>query len=196
MEITVQLLTETAIADALYDLAALRLDIFPEYPYLYQGRREDELAYLATYAEAPDTCAILAYDGLTVIGATTGMPLVHEDAQMIDAFTGTSFPLNEVYYVGELLFRSGYRNCGLGQKLLDRLESHIRSLGHYRRLTCATVERPDDHPLSPGNYIPITKFLARTGFTRLSGVTTSFIWREIDGVKRDHPMQFWIKELI
>ena len=194
-ETTEQLLTGAAIADALDDLATLRLDIFPEYPYLYQGKREDELTYLATYAAAPDACVILAGDRLTVIGAATGMPLIHEDAQMIDAFAGTPFPLDEVYYVGELLFRPAYRNCGLGQKLLDRLECHIRSLGRYRTLTCATVERPDDHPLRPRDYIPIARFLARTGFVRLSGATTSFMWREIDGVKRDHPMQFWIKDL-
>lgn len=195
-EITEQLLTGAAITDALDDLAALRLDIFPEYPYLYQGRREDELTYLATYAEAPDACVILAREGGTVIGAATGMPLVHEDAQMIDALSGTPLPFGEVYYVGELLFYPAYRNCGLGRKLLDRLESHIRSLGRYCTLTCATVERPNDHPLRPHDYISITRFLARTGFARLPGVTTSFMWRETDGVKRDHPMQFWSKELM
>ena len=124
------------------------------------------------------------------------MPLIHEDAQMLDAFAGTTFPLNETYYVGELLFRPAYRNCGLGRKLLALLESNIRSLGRYRRLTCATVEQPDDHPLRPRDYIPITRFLARTEFVRLHGVTTHFIWRETDGIKRDHPMQFWSKELI
>jgi GNAT superfamily N-acetyltransferase len=195
-EICEQLLTGTAIVGAVDDLATLRLEIFPEYPYLYQGRREDELAYLGSYAEAPDACVILACYGLTVIGAATGMPLVHEDAWMRDAFAGTTFPLNEVYYVGELLFRPDYRNCGLGRKLLDRLENHIRSLDGYRYLTCATVERPDDHPLRSRDYIPITRFLARTGFDRLLGVTTSFMWRETDGVTRDHPMQFWSKELI
>ena len=195
-EITEQLLTGTAIADVLDDMATLRLDIFREYPYLYEGRREDELNYLATYAAAPDACIILAHDGVTVIGAAAGMPLVHEDAQMLDAFAGTSLPLEELYYVGELLFRPPYRNCGLGRNLLARLESHIRSLGGYRTLTCATVERPDDHPSRPSGYIPITRFLARTGFVRLPGVTTHFIWHETDGVKRDHPMQFWSKELL
>lgn len=196
-KITEQLLTGTAIAEVLDDVATLRLEIFREYPYLYQGRREDELKYLITYAEAPDACVILAYHGHAVIGAVAGMPLIHEDAQMLDAFAaGIEFPLNVAYYIGELLFLPAYRNCGLGQKLLDRLECHIRSLGRYRTLTCATVERPDDHPLRTRDYIPITRFLARTGFVRLSGVTTSFMWSETDGVKRDHPMQFWSKELI
>jgi GNAT superfamily N-acetyltransferase len=196
MEVIELLLTGTAVADALDDLATLRLDIFPEYPYLYKGRRKDELSYLGTYSEAPDACVILAYDGLTVIGAATGMPLIHEDAQMLDAFAGTTILLNEIYYVGELLFRPAYRNCGLGRKLLARLENHIHSLGHYRTLACATVERPDDHNLRPQDYIPITRFLAQTDFERLSGVTTHFMWRETDGVKRDHPMQFWSKNMI
>lgn len=195
MEISKQLLTGTAIADALDEVATLRLEIFQEYPYLYQGRREDELTYLVTYAEAPDASIILAYHGQAVIGAVAGMPLIHEDALMLGAFAGTTFPLNEIYYVGELLFRPDYRNGGLGRKLLAQLESHIRSLGCYRKLTCATVDRPDDHPLRPRDYIPITKFLARTDFARLPGVTTSFIWRETDGVKRDHTMQFWVKNL-
>jgi len=196
MDITEQLLTGTDIAGALDDLATLRLDIFPEYPYLYQGLRENEFKYLGTYAEAPDACVILAHEEDAVIGAVTGMPLIHEDAQMLDAFAGTAFQLNETYYVGELLFRPAYRNCGLGQKLLAQLESHIRSVGRYFKLTCATVERPDDHPLRPRDYIPITTFLARTGYVRLPGVTTHFTWCETDGIKRDHTMQFWSKELI
>lgn len=194
--ITGQLLTGTAIEEGLNDLATLRLDIFQEYPYLYEGRREDELDYLRTYAEATDACAILAYDGHTVIGAATGMPLVHEDAKMLDAFAGTTLPLNEIYYVGELLFRPAYRNRGLGQNLLAQLKKHICALNNYRKLMCATVDRPDDHPLRPRDYIPITRFLARAGFVRLAGITTHFMWRETDGVKHDHLMQFWIKDLI
>ncbi|GFE61117.1 GNAT family N-acetyltransferase [Geobacter sp. AOG2] len=193
--INVRMLTGAAIADSLNDVATLRLDIFREYPYLYQGFREDELDYLGAYTQAPDACIILADDGSAVIGAATGMPLVHEDAQLRGAFTDTPFPLNGIYYVGELLLRPAYRERGLGQELLARLENHIRALGTYDSLTCATVERPDSHPLRPGNYIPITRFLTRTGFSRLSGVTTSFTWCEIDGVERDHPMQFWIKGL-
>lgn len=193
--ITEQLLSGATIANVLDDLATLRLEIFREYPYLYEGRREDECNYLGSYAKAPDACVILAYDGSTIVGAATGMPLIHEDAQLRDAFAGTALPLDKIYYVGELLFRPAWRNAGLGRKLLARLENHICSLGSYRTLTCATVEHPDDHPLRQPDYIPITRFLARTGFARLTDVTTHFMWQETDGVKRDHSMQFWIKDL-
>ena len=184
-----------AVAERLDDLATLRLEIFEEYPYLYRGRRTDELAYLRSYAEKPDACAILACDGDAVVGAATGMPLIHEDAQLLGAFSECDLSLTEIYYVGELLFLPAYRNCSLGQRLLAQMESRVRSFGRYRKLTCATIERPADHPLRPTDYIPITRFLARTGFEHLPGVVTHFEWRETDGVKRDHAMQFWIKEL-
>jgi len=49
--------------------------------------------------------------------------------------------------------------------------------------------------MRPADYIPIDRFLAHTGFNPLLGITTSFTWLETDGVKRSHPMDFWIKEL-
>lgn len=195
MTIHPKLLTGAAVVETLDELATLRLDIFLEYPYLYRGWRADELAYLRTYAEKPDAAVILVWDGEAVVGAATGMPLVHEGAQLRDAFAGTPCSLDETYYVGELLFLPAYRNRGLGQQLLADMEGYVRSLGRYRRLTCATVERPEDHPLRPSDFIPITRFLARTGFVRLPGVITHFAWRETDGVKRDHRMQFWMKGL-
>jgi len=189
------LLTGNEIVAVLDDLATLRLTIFEEFPYLYRGKRADELAYLRSYAEKSDACVLVVRDGALVVGAATGMPLIHEDHQLCDAMAATELPLDAIYYVGELLFLPAWRNRGLGQKLLTQMEAHIRSLGRYRTLTCATVERPDDHPLRPPDYTPITRFLARTGFDCLPGIITHFTWCETDGVKREHAMRFWLKQL-
>jgi hypothetical protein len=79
--------------------------------------------------------------------------------------------------------------------LIAMVEEQVRSLGNFRYLTCATVVRPDDHPLRPKEYVPIDRFLDRIEFRTLPGVTTSFSWKEIDGLSREHPMQLWVKEL-
>jgi len=192
---TETLLTGAAIAAVLEDLATLRLEIFLDYPYLYRGERAQELAYLRSYAEQPETCVLIARDGGKVVGAATGMPLEHENAELKGAFAGNNLPIETIFYIGELLFLPGYRGQGLGQRLLSGLENRVRALGRYRQLTCATVERPEDHPQRPADDIPITRFLARTGFQKLPGVTVSFNWRETDGVRRDHLMQFWVKPL-
>ena len=193
--ITTQPATGTAITGHIEELATLRLDIFAEYPYLYRGRRADELAYLADFANKPGASTILARDGDAVIGAATGAPLAHEQVALRDPFATSSHSPDDAYYIGELLFRQEYRGRGLGKRLLTLMENHVLSLGGFQMLTCATVERPLEHPCRPQEYTPIDRFLGRTGFVRLDGIVTHFTWTEVDGAKRDHVMQFWIKEL-
>ena len=195
MEIAEKILSGPEIEASLDDLVTLRLEIFREYPYLYEGEREDELRYLRMYAEKPGAVVMLVQDSGEIAGAVTGIPLEHEDLKLIEGFAGTDCPLNEIYYVGEMLLYPAYRSRGLGLRLMAQVEEHVRSFGKYRYLTCATVIRHDDHPLRPASFVPIDRFLARTGFNPLSGVGTSFAWAETDGIKREHPMRFWIKAL-
>jgi|ERR1039457_993181 hypothetical protein len=118
------------------------------------------------------------------------MPFIHEAAQLQAAISRSQYSIEKLYYVGELHLadipeqRSGIaavRSTGTSHTFSVQIPA-----------TC-TVERPDDHLLKLEGYVPITRFLARTGFDLMPGVTTSFSWRETDSVRRDHPMQFWVK---
>lgn len=194
MSISNELLTGLNVENHLYEIASLRIDIFREYPYLYDGDRNDEFHYLQRYAEAPDACAIVVFDDENVVGAATGIPLREEEG-LLAPFAGSHYPLDATYYVGELLFYPAYRNQGLGIDVMAMMEKYALSLGNYHHLACATVVRPDDHPLRPQEYVQIERFLARTGFVALPDITTSFKWREIDGSNNEHPMRFWGKSL-
>lgn len=195
MVISANLLTGLSVEGCLDDLASLRINIFKEYPYLYDGFPEDELKYLRLYMETPDAFVISVKDSGRMIGAATGVPLCYEHEGLVAPFIGTSYSVDELFYVGEVLFYQECRDRGLGLNLLKQIEEYVRTLGSYRYLTCATVVRPDNHPLYPENYVKIDKFLTRTGFNILPDVTSNFVWQETDGVMRDHLMQFWIKEL-
>ncbi len=193
--VTERLLTGSAVENCLEELATLRINIFHEYPYLYDGCREDELKYLRLYMGTPEAFVLSATDSGAMIGAATGIPLRYEQETMINPFAGTSYRVDELFYIGEVLFYPLYRDRGLGIRLLGRIEEYVRNLGNYRYLTCATVERPENHEQRPESYVPIDRFLGRTGFIKLPGITTSFAWKEIDGSNREHPMQFWVKDL-
>jgi len=195
MALSEQLITGASAADSLNGLASLRLEIFREFPYLYEGLREDELRYLRLYVETPDAFVLTVTDSGKIVGAATGVPLCYEHRELIEPFAGTPYHVEEIYYVGELLYLPAYRKQGSGLRMVQQVEEYVRSRGKFRYLTCATVVRPDDHPSRPVNYVPIERFLNRTGFAPLSGVTTSFTWRETVGVSCSHPMQFWIKVL-
>ena len=67
-------------------LAALRISVFKEYPYLYDGSLAYEEVYLADYAKHPASFVVLVIDpdkpaAQQVVGASTAMPLLHADEE-------------------------------------------------------------------------------------------------------------------
>src|SRR5690606_26711787 len=63
------------------DLAALRIEVFRDFPYLYDGDRDYERRYLTTYLEAPGAVVVGAVADGALVGAATGSPLTqHEEA--------------------------------------------------------------------------------------------------------------------
>lgn len=195
MNITRQMLCGAKIRPYLEAIATLRIKIFQEYPYLYQGEERYELEYLKVYADSLRALALLAWDGDVLAGALTAIPLEDELPELLSPFAGTPYPVERIFYLGELLFHPAYRGRGLGTGMLGEAEEYVRNQDGFDFLTCATVERPEDHPMRPDDFIPIDRFLHRNGFALLPDVVAALHWPELDGVSLEHNMLFWIKKL-
>lgn len=76
MSLRVERLTGSALADAVPELARLRMTVFRDWPYLYDGTLAYEQNYLATFAAASDAVVVAAYDADAMIGAATVAPLL------------------------------------------------------------------------------------------------------------------------
>ena len=59
------------IAGCLDAVAELRMTVFRDWPYLYDGDVEYEKRYLDAYAKSPRSFALVVYDGERPVGATT-----------------------------------------------------------------------------------------------------------------------------
>ena len=70
--------TGQEIASVFDGLAALRIAVFRDFPYCYEGSVEYEKAYLHTYANSDRAFLFAAFDGDQMIGATTCIPLEDE----------------------------------------------------------------------------------------------------------------------
>jgi len=188
-------ITGAAITEHLPALAALRIAVFREWPYLYAGTRAYEETYLASYARSPDALVVLARDGERVVGAATAMPLVQHSDEVVPPLVAAGYDPAHVCYFGESVLDPAYRGRGLGHAFFEQREVHARSLGSRHAAFCA-VERPEDHPRRPVAYRPLHALWERHGFVRRPDVATTFSWRDLDD---DHetakPMVFWIKEL-
>lgn len=182
------------IAPVVEDLARLRITVFRDWPYLYDGDLAYEERYLQSYASG-DTILVAAFDGADMVGAATGMPLSDHADDFATAFQDQPYAFHTVFYCAESVLLPQYRGQGAGHRFFDTREVHASRLGFAFSAFCS-VQRPEDHPMRPAEYRPLDPFWRKRGYAPLPGAIARFAWRDIDDdTQTDKPLQFWIKPL-
>ena len=192
--IQTRILTGDAVAGVLDDLARLRIAVFRDWPYLYDGDLGYERDYLTAY-RSPGAVVVAAYDGARMVGAATGAPMEDHAADFAAAFATRPEPLEDIYYCAESVLLPEYRGHGLGHAFFDGREAQARALGRRYSAFCS-VARPADHPLRPAGYRPLDGFWRKRGYAPLPGVLAGFEWKDIGATAPTRKtLQFWMKEL-
>ena len=195
--IKVEPLSGAARAAALPALAELRIKVFREWPYLYDGTLEYEASYLKKFSEAEDSLIVVAWDRDKIVGASTASPLVgHADA-FAEPFEERGYKADKIFYFGESVLLPEYRGHGVGNAFFDHRERYAREMGGFELMTFCAVVREAEDPRRVRSYRPLDGFWKKRGFSRLDGLTTGFPWKEpgIEG-DVDHVMQFWGKGVV
>lgn len=194
-----RVLTGAEVEAALDDLARLRIAVFRDWPYLYDGDMAYERDYMAGYRD--NAAAILVgafdgtHDGAQLVGASTGTPMEDHAEEFAAPLQGWDTPLDEVFYCAESVLLPGYRGQGAGRAFFAAREDHARRLGRRLSAFCAVV-RPGDHPLRPGGYRPLDPFWRALGYAPLEGRMARFSWKDVDQAEATRkPLQFWAKPL-
>jgi GNAT superfamily N-acetyltransferase len=184
-----------AIERHLPALAALRIAVFREFPYLYDGTLAYEHTYLASFARSPGAAIVIARDGDRVVGAATAMALAAHADDVAPALVAAGYDPARVCYFGESVLDRSYRGRGIGNAFFVEREAHARSLGAATAAFCAVV-RSDDHPRRPADYRPLDPLWTKHGFVRRPEIMASFSWRDLDETAESaKPMVFWTKQL-
>ncbi|MEL7262984.1 MAG: GNAT family N-acetyltransferase [Pseudomonadota bacterium] len=188
-------LTGGALVEAIDSLAQLRMTVFRDWPYLYDGDIAYERTYLQHYQTTPEAVVVAAHVGDWIVGAATATPLLAHAGEFGQAFDGTGIDIDRTFYCGESVLLPSYRGRGIGHSFFDLREAHARDLGYDHMCFCAVI-RPDGHPLRPRAYVPLDGFWERRGYARVPGAVAQFRWKDIDtGTETDKRLQFWMRRL-
>lgn len=181
------------VADA---LARLRITIFKDFPYLYDGDMAYEQEYLKTYINSPSSLVFIVLEDAEIIGATTCIPIMDETQEVQAPFLKLGYDLSKIIYFGESILLKKYRGRGIGNIFFDTREKYARSLEFFELICFCAVQRPSSHPLTPHNYNPLDNFWLSRGYNKSEELKTEFSWRDLgESTETQKTMQFWVKKI-
>lgn len=194
-EVTVRALTGGELEAALDGVAALRIAVFRDWPYLYDGTLDYERAYLQSYRDNPGALLVAAFAEGRLVGASTATPMEDHATEFAAPLRRIGLPVETIYYGAESVLLPAYRGRGLGHRFFDLREAHARALGRSHVAFCS-VRRPADHPLRPAQERTNDAFWRGRGYAPLDGVFAEFSWKDLgDAAETPKLLQFWLRRL-
>jgi len=195
MAVRIETVTGAALRPFLPAVARLRVQVFRDWPYLYEGQPGYEEKYLAAYADSPGAAVVLALDGDMPVGAATCQPMQESHASVVRAFQAHGLDPARTCYFGESVLRPAYRGQGIGVAFFAAREAHARALGLDSAAFCAVVRNGND-PRRPRDHQPLDAFWQRRGYAPRKDIGVVFHWQEPgDDRETPHSLSFWLKDL-
>lgn len=180
------------VTEIIPQLGELRIRVFYDFPYLYEGDLEYEKKYLKIYTKDSRSIVHGVFDDEKLVGATTGMPLIYETEEVRKPFRESGMDENRIFYFGESILLEKYRGHGLGHLFFDIREKHALGNGFETTVFCSVI-RPDNHPLKPENYRPNDVFWLKRGYEK-QAFSCEMSWRDRgDDTETTKQLQFWMK---
>ncbi len=193
--VEVRALTGAELEAHLDDVARLRIAVFRDWPYLYDGTLEYERAYLQTYRDNAGALLVGAFDAGMLVGASTSTFMEDHAEGFAAPLRQIGLPAGSILYGAESVLLPAYRGRGLGHRFFDLREAHARAHGRTHVAFCSVV-RPDNHPMRPKTYRTNDAFWTGRGYAKLPGVLAEFSWKDLgDAGETVKPLQFWMRAL-
>lgn len=100
--LTIRVLSGSQAKQYCKDMTQIRLLVYKEFPYLYQGTFECEAEYLETYFKSPNATVLLVFDHDKVVGFSSSIPLAEEVDDLKEPFIKKGLDLKNYLYINEV----------------------------------------------------------------------------------------------
>ncbi len=193
--VDIRALTGAELEAHLDDVARLRIAVFRDWPYLYDGTLEYEREYLKTYRDNEGALLVGAFDAGMLVGASTSTFMEDHAEGFAAPLRQIGLPAGSILYGAESVLLPAYRGQGLGHRFFDLREAHARAHGRSHVAFCSVV-REGSHPMRPATYRTNDAFWRGRGYAPLPGVLAEFAWKDLgDTGETVKPLQFWMRAL-
>ncbi len=174
-------------------VAAMRIEFFSSFPYLYQGTLEQEQHHIEKYCRSKNAQLVVALNGSDIAGFCTAIPLGDESSEIKDAFPNSA---SKVFYIGEVIIKEEHRGQGILRKLFDIQEEYAKEMG-FTKTAFLTVVREPFHPARPKGYHDLDPIWQHMGYFKNIENTVELSWPSVDqkGESLCNTLVMWVKDL-
>lgn len=187
------------ILEKLNEISQLCIDVYREWPYLYEGNLEEQKQYIIDqYVKKKGSIATLAFQNGKVIGVSLGTFLSQAPERYKNHFP-SDIDQSKIFYWGELIVNENYRHRGIGKELYTYMANCVIESHDFIAITFCTVERNSSFSLDylkPDDYVGLDGLWKQLGFTKKEDLSFKGRWKLVgQETDSDHPMIFWWKAL-
>lgn len=195
MNLEIKLVYGHEISDYINQIARLRIKVFREFPYLYEGDLEYEKKYLARYVNARHSLCILVFDKAELVGMSSCLPFIEEEDDIKKPYLDAGIDIQNSFYFGESILDAKYRGNGLGKDFFKLREEYaLKVYPDLIRCAFCAVQREADHPLKPPDYRELRQFWHSQGYLLNKSLVLSYKWKDINKKFEDaKTLIFWEK---
>jgi GNAT superfamily N-acetyltransferase len=195
--LSIQRFSGAELGSYLDAVAQLRIAVFRDFPYLYDGTMDYERRYLQTYLQCPQAVVVVAFAGAEVVGCSTAIPMAFEEAGFQRPFLENGHDPARIFYCAESVLRPEYRGQGIGVRFFEEREAHAAELGGFDWYAFCSVVRPANHPLRPPGYEPLDRFWQKRGYRKHPELSANYSWKDIDQPHETaKALEFWLKSVM
>lgn len=182
------------------DLFTLRIAIFKEFPYLWEGKIEEEKnsIYNKKFLESEDAVMVIAKDKRTksIIGIASANSLKNEISDLQNILLQRGLNPAEFFYFRESMLLPEYRGLGIGKIFLQEREKIAKQHPQINHITFFCVERDHNDPRKPHDYRSPYLLWHKEGFKKRDDIHHTFEWKIVEEEKPiPNKIVFWIKNL-
>lgn len=180
-------------------IAEQRINAYRAYPYLYEGKMDEEVTYLEWFCKLKHSAVAIAFYNDEPVGFITATALSAFDEHFkasAEVFKSAGLSPDAFYYFSDAIVLQEHRNKSLITEMAKMLEEHADILGYTA--SCFVYESHESHPLKPLNYQELNNLFKKNGYSK-TDLEISYQWstRQVDGSNKIqyHPLNYWIKDL-
>ncbi len=182
------------------EIAKARLELFKEFPYLYEGTYENESKYLKDFACNPKSIILTAHEGDKLIAFVTATAVESgfELTEAIkDLMQGQGIDTGKYFYISEMMVYPEFRSFELQNKLKKDIENYALK-NNYSKTCFLSVFRENDHPLRPERYKEVSRLWKFNKYHKTE-ISTEFEWNTVqkdsESKLMNNRLDLWEKEL-